>query len=341
MNPRTTRRPRVLHLQFSDPSGYPPIHHATRLLTEAGFDVSLLSLRAPGQARSMAFPTIDHATMRYVGDLARPSAALFARFLGAAIAEAMRSRPRWIYASDAAATPAALAVQRALGTPIVYHEHDSPGAARSAFTRLVRATRRRVARTMTLGILPSVGRAEQFAAETDTQRPIHVAWNSPPRIEVGPARSASLDRPMRLLYQGTLVPARLPVALIDALAAVDGVELHVCGYETQDAIGHVDALRARATALGVSQRFVFHGALPERSAMLALARTCDVGLAMLQADDDVNVRFMLGASNKPFDYLSQGLPLLVSDRPDWRATFVDSSLGRAADLGDVARLAAA
>jgi spore maturation protein CgeB len=52
---------------------------------------------------------------------------------------------------------------------------------------------------------------------------------------------------------------------------------------------------------------------------------------------------MTGASNKPFDYLACGLPLLVSDRPDWRALFVDGAggpLGRACDPGSAESLAA-
>ena len=39
--------------------------------------------------------------------------------------------------------------------------------------------------------------------------------------------------------------------------------------------------------------------------------------------DDVNLRTMAGASNKPFDYLARGLALLVSDLAEWKALFVD------------------
>ena len=36
---------------------------------------------------------------------------------------------------------------------------------------------------------------------------------------------------------------------------------------------------------------------------------------------------MIGASNKPFDYLSSGLALLVSDLADWRSMYVETGLG--------------
>lgn len=332
------RRPQVLHLQYSDPAAYPPVQHATRLLTRAGFDVSLLSLHAPGESRVLAFPTIDHARVRYLGDLDRPSAKTFARFIATATAEAIATRPRWLYVSDPTAAPAALAIHRSLGIPIVYHEHDSPSAPGSTFTRIVSAARARVARAMTAGVLPNADRATQLRRETRTRQPIHVVWNCASRVEAAPEPRPRSTGPMRLLYQGTLVPTRLPLATIDALAAVDGVELHVCGYETGGGIGHVAALIERARSLSISSRLVVHGPVPERAAMLEITRSCDVGLAMLQLAADINLRFMLGASNKPFDYLSQGLALLVSDRPDWRAMFVDGGFGRAADLGSVASL---
>ena len=50
---------------------------------------------------------------------------------------------------------------------------------------------------------------------------------------------------------------------------------------------------------------------------------------------------MTGASNKPFDYLACGLPLLVSDLPDWREMFVAPGYARACDPSDAENVAAA
>ena len=46
---------------------------------------------------------------------------------------------------------------------------------------------------------------------------------------------------------------------------------------------------------------------------------------------DLNIRFMIGASNKPFDYMAAGLALLVSDLPEWNRMFVEPGFARAAD----------
>ena len=43
---------------------------------------------------------------------------------------------------------------------------------------------------------------------------------------------------------------------------------------------------------------------------------------MPKRSNDVNMQHMVGASNKPFDYMACGLPLLVTDLPEWVQTFV-------------------
>jgi spore maturation protein CgeB len=44
---------------------------------------------------------------------------------------------------------------------------------------------------------------------------------------------------------------------------------------------------------------------------------------------------MVGASNKPFDYLAAGQALLVSDLADWREAFAAPGFARACDPTDV------
>jgi glycosyltransferase involved in cell wall biosynthesis len=67
-----------------------------------------------------------------------------------------------------------------------------------------------------------------------------------------------------------------------------------------------------------------------------------VGLALLpKGSRDLADETMVGASNKPFDYMASGLALLVSDLPVWRATFVESGYGLACDSEDPKSLAEA
>jgi glycosyltransferase involved in cell wall biosynthesis len=50
---------------------------------------------------------------------------------------------------------------------------------------------------------------------------------------------------------------------------------------------------------------------------------------------------MTGASNKAFDYLACGLPLIVSDLPDWREMFVEAGYALACDPNDPPSIATA
>jgi glycosyltransferase involved in cell wall biosynthesis len=43
---------------------------------------------------------------------------------------------------------------------------------------------------------------------------------------------------------------------------------------------------------------------------------------------------MAGASNKPFDYMAAGLPVLVSDLEEWRDLYVAPGYGLACDPDD-------
>jgi glycosyltransferase involved in cell wall biosynthesis len=50
--------------------------------------------------------------------------------------------------------------------------------------------------------------------------------------------------------------------------------------------------------------------------------------------DDLSMREMVGASNKVFDYLACGLPLIVSSLPGWIEAYVSSGFGRACQPDD-------
>jgi glycosyltransferase involved in cell wall biosynthesis len=113
---------------------------------------------------------------------------------------------------------------------------------------------------------------------------------------------------------------------LEALAECNrDVTLRVIGYEVPGNIGYTDKLKAEAERLGVGSRFEYLGTLPQRSDLMARAAECDVGLSLLQyRSSDINMRHMVGASNKPFDYLSQGLALIVPSEQEWQRLYVNN-----------------
>jgi glycosyltransferase involved in cell wall biosynthesis len=145
-----------------------------------------------------------------------------------------------------------------------------------------------------------------------------------------------------VVYHGTLVPERLSLAVVEALASLrSDWRLVVAGYETVLNRGHLQRLVERATSLGRRENLELHGPLA-RADLFALASTCHVGLALVPLGSaDVNMANMARASCKVFDYLASGAMVLVADEPEWRRTYVEPGLGLACDPASVDALAAA
>jgi glycosyltransferase involved in cell wall biosynthesis len=111
--------------------------------------------------------------------------------------------------------------------------------------------------------------------------------------------------------------------------------LHIAGYETIGARGYVARLLQRAAELGLGDRVTALPAMP-REQLLRRAAQCDMGLSLMPATNaNSNERRMAGASNKAFEYLASGVPLIVSDLPDWTRLFVDAGVAWACDPDNI------
>jgi glycosyltransferase involved in cell wall biosynthesis len=164
-------------------------------------------------------------------------------------------------------------------------------------------------------------------------------WNCPSREDAFERRVESSQTILH--YHGNIGPELVPATVIKALALVPGIQLRLIGYSTLGQENFPAMLRVEAQRYGVSDRVHIQPALP-RAALLAEARRASIGLALMpMVSSNENFRDMVGASNKPFDYLACGVPLLVSDLPEWRATFVDSRFGLACDPRDPMSIATA
>jgi glycosyltransferase involved in cell wall biosynthesis len=134
----------------------------------------------------------------------------------------------------------------------------------------------------------------------------------------------------------------LPPSVLEGLAlACAKATLTIVGYETLGSAGYMQQFMRYAAQLGIGGRVIFRGPL-SRAEMLREAAHADVGLALIPpGSSDINIRHMVGASVKPFDYLAVGLMLLVSDLPDWRKAYVEPGFARACDPADARSLAGA
>jgi glycosyltransferase involved in cell wall biosynthesis len=333
---RSSRGARVLYIQYTNPAAYPPLENGAQLLAEAGCEVRLLGTAVQGPpGLRIAKPGIDFRLIdtRLPGRLRHLH---YFRYLAWALWHVLVWRPHWIYASDFWVAPIAILATRLGGARLLYHEHDAPGPARSTFERACYAARRIVCGMARLVVAPNALRLAALPMDVGARG--RVVANCPRRDEVRTA-GKSPSPTLRVVFAGSIVPARLPLTLIDALAALEApVELVVIGYETVGAPGYLARLVARAAERGAPERIRVAGVVTRRE-MLELYASSDLGVVLLPpGDQELNHRTMVGASNKPFELLAGGTALLVSEDAHWREAFVDQGFALACDPGDIASL---
>jgi glycosyltransferase involved in cell wall biosynthesis len=335
---------KILYIQYTNPAGYPPLQQSSWILALDGWEVLFLGTKALG-TDALCFPPHPNITVQLMPFCSSGwrQKLHYLQFCLWVLIETLRWQPRWIYASDILSCPIALLLTFIPGVNVIYHEHDSPNDISSSFfIRFCLTTRRWLASKAKMCILPNQQRVEQFALETNASSKLLCVWNCPTQAEAIAKRSFPKSDNLQILYHGSIVPSRLPTAVLKALVMLpNNVKLRVIGYDTVGHQNYTQQLRETAEQLGIGKQVEFLGAMP-RYEVLQKSLDCDIGLALMPiSSQDINLQCMVGASNKPFDYLACGLTLLVSDLPDWKQMYVEPGYGLACNPDDPESIAAA
>lgn len=335
-------RRRILFIQATEPAAYPPLINAAMLFADAGWEVAFLG--APSADKDLALPA--HSQIRRFDIPVRPSYAVtkadYARYCASSLRLARSLKPDLVYASDPIGALPGLLATWASGARFVYHEHDSPNRESELNPLFRRARRAAVCRAEKI-VFPNRGRAEaaQFELRFELER-LSIVWNAPSKAEIIAETPVRPLDPFVVYYHGTITPDRLPETVAEAVARLGRPAcLRIAGYETPSGYGYIERLESRFGRFGEGGVIEFIGQI-DRSRLLSEASKAHVGLALMPiAGGDINMQCMVGASNKAFDYMAAGLPLLVSDLSDWRETFVSSGHALAVDPASSMSVAAA
>ena len=346
-DPTASREVRVLYVQYTNPAVYPPLLHSIGILADAGCRVRVVGLDTMQPDLSRGYPAGVTVTLLPAEGPGWRQKMNYAQFARTAMRESAEFKPHWVYASDALSTPVARLLGRGSTARLLYHEHDTPFEAWapesvSWFMRRVMNARRVVANRADICVVPNRTRADALRAATGRRRDVTVVWNCPRRHEAERPHDRVARSGLRVLFYGSIAPGHLPLSAVDALSllAPDG-ELVFAGYEAYESRGYIQALLDRARAHGLAGRVRYAGVL-NRTALLDLSSACDVGLALFSSvPANPNEAAMVGASNKVFEYLARGLPVLTGNRPDWRETFEAVGVARSCERDSPASIAAA
>jgi glycosyltransferase involved in cell wall biosynthesis len=333
------RSKRVLFVQITEVGGYPPLIHASTLMADAGWEVTILN--APIAGHALVFPshpniTIWNTRTRASHLIGKPD---YIKYMLTTAKLAGTLRPDVVYASDVAGAAPGLFASRVANASLIYHEHDSPNP--NAPPSVLMRMRRAAARKAKLVLFPNAERARIVQAELGfSSKNLQIVWNVPRRSEVPTPRTQG-NAVLKVYYHGNISPELLPMSVVEALCRLQSsVHLRIVGYESPGARGY----GARLMTLGRQpdgRSLVEYVGSISRERLLQEATQADIGLSLMpQRTHDMNLRNLVGASNKAFDYMAAGMALLVSDLPEWRRVFVDSGYALAATPSDPQSIAA-
>lgn len=336
---------KILYIQYTNPAAYPPLEHSSRFLAQRGWQVLFLGTLA-WSANEIEFdddPNVKVKLMPFCREGWRQKLH-YACFNFWVLVWTFWENPSWIYASDPLACPIGWLLSYRPGLKVIYHEHDSPGPDHrvtsgrdprwkvygTAFMRMILWARRKLATRSEFCILPNAERIRKFKEETRAEE-VFCVWNCPQKKEALSPKSLTSRKEFWLFFHGSIVPSRLPFTVVEALADLPHeVKLMIAGYETIGSQGCLEQFREHARQRGLQERIKFLGTIEKRQTLLEYGRQCDIGLSFVpKAKEDMNLVYMTGASNKPFDYLACGLAVLVADLPDWQAMYVQPGYGLA------------
>jgi glycosyltransferase involved in cell wall biosynthesis len=333
---RLTAR-RILYVQYTDPAAYPPVEHSSRLLAQRGWEVLIFGSGSFGnlKIRLSRHPRIRVKKLGFVHG-GWWQKAHYMVFFVVLLYWTWQWRPLWIYASDPLACPVVWILQKIFKLNVVYHEHDTPNLdeEHSWFYTKVLTYRIKLASDANLCILPQHERLSQLIETTGRTKSTFCVWNCPRLDEIGDVTSGQNDH-LIVYYHGSITSDRLPPQVVIAASRFKGaVRLLIAGYEVPGSVGYMRELITLAEKYGSSEIIEYVGTMP-RYDLFRMAARAHVGLSLMpRQSKDVNMRCMVGASNKSFDYMACGVPLLVTNLPDWVATFVHPGYARACDPHD-------
>ncbi|UYG05926.1 glycosyltransferase family 4 protein [Halomonas sp. LR3S48] len=253
----------------------------------------------------------------------------------ALVNQLVRSRPYVIHAHDVNVLPTAWLAAKIARVPLVYdaHEISTDREGYKAFRGLVGWLEKKLMPKAAGTITTTEARAKFFARAYGIPRPL-VLQNRPRLVKVGGGNRIREELGLTeswpiVLYQGGLQPGRGLPRLVEAAASVPNAYFVFIGGGRQAAELHELAAKLE---LGERVRFIPTVPLSELPSYTASA---DIGV---QPIENTCLNHFTTDSNKLFEYVIAGLPVVASQLPEIGKVVRRHDLGLLVPPGDTAAL---
>lgn len=255
-----------------------------------------------------------------------------------AIRLARRLKPDVVQAHDIDVLPGAWLAARLLGCPIIYDIHELHPA-REEFGWLQRPLawiERYLVHRVDAAMAPTDMRSDWLRDFYGIQRPV-VIPNRPPYVKIqrGKRLRDELSIPdgnTIFLYQGVVNEGRGLHNAVRAINAVDNSTLVILGSGRL-----VDSLTRLADEIDVRSKVRFHPAVPLEE-LPEFTASADIGLQLLR---NTSINHYTTDSNKLYEYIMAGLPVIASDFPEIRKIVESCDVGKLVDPEDVGAISSA
>lgn len=249
-----------------------------------------------------------------------------------------RARPDVVHAHDVNMLPLAWLAARWCRAALVYdaHEISTHREGYRALRPLVAWLERRIMPRAAGVITTTDARARFFARAYKVPRPL-VLQNRPrhSRVQANDRirHELGLVRPWPVvIYQGGQQPGRGLNLLMRAMAQVPEAYLVMVGGGSLH-----ETLRAQVVEQGLAQRVHFVPTVP-LAELSSYSASADIGV---QPIENTCLNHYTTDSNKLFEYVQAGLPVVASDLPEIRRVVREHDLGLLVPAGDSTALATA
>jgi glycosyltransferase involved in cell wall biosynthesis len=327
---------------YANPNRYPPVINSVRLLSQSGFATQLIC-RDKGPRWNASYP--EGTRFRWIRSSRMSAWAQYVFFVSAALLLSDHRTAVFVGHDMHGLLPAFL-LSRLHRRPLIYHCHELVTSDGLRFGgRMIYLFQKLFAKFADVVIVPDGNRAEIIRDTCRLRRTPNVVTNAPLKASVPStsllqqelrARGAEFGRV--LLRQSSIGPGHSIEATIRSIRLWRRPDwgFAVIGPGNDE---YLRGLYRFAAECKVGDRFVVLPAV-DYDQILSFTVGVDVGHALYDAVD-ANSRFSTTASNKLFEYMAAGIPVLVSDRPGLRDLVERHRCGVVADESSPESIAAA
>jgi glycosyltransferase involved in cell wall biosynthesis len=239
------------------------------------------------------------------------------RFNKAAAAIIRGLKPSYIHCHDLNTLLAGVWAKKKTGAKLIFDAHELMPESMGGIREAIWGRIEKICVKSCDGLLmPEKHRIDYFKQKYPDIAEISLLENFPRRTDI-PAQAFDLFRPLYsigkdqkiVLHTGLIAAKRNVEELIDSMALCsEEFVLIVLGRTFK---GYGERLRARIRKSGLERRVFLHDAVPH-ARILEYMASCDIGTAFYS---NININNYYCASNKLFEYIAIGKPVLTNNYP--------------------------